>query len=320
MPTRKLKRRIAAVSYTHLDVYKRQEHPLAEAVLQYAQGQGIAAAPVEGFQAISGRGVAATVAGRRAYAGNLELLGENGIVPGALAEQGARLAAEGKTPLYFADEQGPLGLIAVADVLKESSPAAVRALRQMGIDVVMLTGDNSTTAQAIGRQAGIEKVVAGVLPGDKERHVRQLQEQGKKVAMVGDGINDAPALARADVGIAIGAGTDVEMCIRDRDAFRLQRAEPVFQRAMVLARARVGQEPLPPVQVLCIRPMKSRWGSCIPAKGKVTLNAHLMKKPFACIEYVAAHELCHLLVPNHGPAFYPVSYTHLGIFHTGPLH
>lgn len=188
---------------------KPSEHPLAEAVLQYAQGQGIAAAPVEGFQAISGRGVAATVAGRRAYAGNLELLGENGIVPGALAEQGARLAAEGKTPLYFADEQGPLGLIAVADVLKESSPAAVRELRQMGIDVVMLTGDNSTTAQAIGRQAGIEKVVAGVLPGDKERHVRQLQEQGKKVAMVGDGINDAPALARADVGIAIGAGTDV---------------------------------------------------------------------------------------------------------------
>ena len=188
---------------------KPSEHPLAEAVLQYAQGQGIAAAPVEGFQAISGRGVGATVAGRRAYAGNLELLGENGIVPGALAEQGARLAAEGKTPLYFADEQGPLGLIAVADVLKESSPAAVRELRQMGIDVVMLTGDNSTTAQAIGRQAGIEKVVAGVLPGDKERHVRQLQEQGKKVAMVGDGINDAPALARADVGIAIGAGTDV---------------------------------------------------------------------------------------------------------------
>ncbi len=88
------------------------------------------------------------------------------------------------------------------------------------------------------------------------------------------------------------------------DAFRLQRAEPVFQRAMALARARFGQEPLPPVQVLCIRPMKSRWGSCIPAKGKVTLNAHLMKKPFACIEYVAAHELCHLLVPNHGPAFY----------------
>ncbi len=188
---------------------KPSEHPLAEAVLQYAQGQGIAAAPVEGFQAISGRGVGATVAGRRAYAGNLELLGENGIVPGALAEQGARLAAEGTTPLYFADEQGPLGLIAVADVLKESSPAAVRELRQMGIDVVMLTGDNSTTAQAIGRQAGIEKVVAGVLPGDKERHVRQLQEQGKKVAMVGDGINDAPALARADVGIAIGAGTDV---------------------------------------------------------------------------------------------------------------
>lgn len=188
---------------------KPSEHPLAEAVLQYAQDQGIAAAPVEGFQAISGRGVAATVAGRRAYAGNLELLGENGIVPGALAEQGARLAAEGKTPLYFADEQGPLGLIAVADVLKESSPAAVRELRQMGIDVVMLTGDNSTTAQAIGCQAGIEKVVAGVLPGDKERHVRQLQEQGKKVAMVGDGINDAPALARADVGIAIGAGTDV---------------------------------------------------------------------------------------------------------------
>ena len=168
---------------------------------------------MEEFQAISGRGVAATVAGRRAYAGNLELLGENGIVPGALAEQGARLAAEGKTPLYFADEQGPLGLIAVADVLKESSPAAVRELRQMGIDVVMLTGDNSTTAQAIGRQK------SGVDESGGRRAARRQKERacahsfrssGKHtVAMVGDGINDAPALARADVGIAIGAGTDV---------------------------------------------------------------------------------------------------------------
>lgn len=188
---------------------KPSEHPLAEAVLQYAADAGVAAVPVENFQAVSGRGVVAEVEGHKAFAGNLELLGENKLEAGDLGRQGSALAAQGKTPLYFADADGVLGLIAVADVLKPSSPAAVRELRQMGIDVVMLTGDNHVTAQAIGRQAGIENVVAGVLPGDKERHVRQLQEQGKKVAMVGDGINDAPALARADVGIAIGAGTDV---------------------------------------------------------------------------------------------------------------
>ena len=129
--------------------------------------------------------------------------------PGDLAAQGENLAAQGKTPLYFAWQGRVMGLIGVADVIKETSPAAIGELRSLGVDVVMLTGDNAVTAQAIGQQAGIPQVIAGVLPGDKEKHIRQLQQQGKRVAMVGDGINDAPALARADVGIAIGAGADV---------------------------------------------------------------------------------------------------------------
>ena len=188
---------------------KPSEHPLAEAILQYAAEAGIQARPVEGFQAVSGRGVIARYQGGPALAGNLALLRENGVDPGDLAAQGENLAAQGKTPLYFAWQGQVMGLIGVADVIKQTSPAAIGELRSLGVDVVMLTGDNAVTAQAIGQQAGIPQVIAGVLPGDKEKHIRQLQQQGKRVAMVGDGINDAPALARADVGIAIGAGADV---------------------------------------------------------------------------------------------------------------
>lgn len=188
---------------------KPSEHPLAEAILQYAAQQGIEPRPVEGFQAVSGRGVVAQYQQGAALAGNLALLGENNVDPGDLARQGETLAAQGKTPLYFAWQGRIMGLIAVADVIKETSPAAIGELLSLGIDVVMLTGDNAVTAQAVGAQAGVPKVIAGVLPGDKERHIRQLQQQGKRVAMVGDGINDAPALARADVGVAIGAGADV---------------------------------------------------------------------------------------------------------------
>ena len=185
------------------------EHPLAEAVLAYTGEKGFCPVPVEDFAALSGRGAKGKLQGETALAGNLLLMQEEGIDPGDLAQAGEKLAQKGNTPLYFAWKGRIMGLIAVADVIKETSPQAVKELEKMGIQVVMLTGDNEVTAQAIGKAAGITKVIAGVMPQDKERHVRQLQEQGHKVAMVGDGINDAPALARADVGIAIGAGTDV---------------------------------------------------------------------------------------------------------------
>ena len=185
------------------------EHPLAEAVLVYTGEKGFCPVPVEDFAALSGRGAKGKLQGETALAGNLLLMQEEGIDPGDLAQAGEKLAQKGNTPLYFAWRGRIMGLIAVADVIKETSPQAVKELEKMGIQVVMLTGDNEVTAQAIGKAAGITKVIAGVMPQDKERHVRQLQEQGHKVAMVGDGINDAPALARADVGIAIGAGTDV---------------------------------------------------------------------------------------------------------------
>ena len=185
------------------------EHPLAEAVLVYTGEKGFCPVPVEDFAALSGRGAKGKLQGETALAGNLLLMQEEGIDPGDLAQAGEKLAQKGNTPLYFAWKGRIMGLIAVADVIKETSPQAVKELEKMGIQVVMLTGDNEVTAQAIGKAAGITKVIAGVMPQDKERHVRQLQELGHKVAMVGDGINDAPALARADVGIAIGAGTDV---------------------------------------------------------------------------------------------------------------
>lgn len=190
---------------------KPSEHPLAEAIVEEGVRRGIAARPVTAFEAIPGRGIAACLDGRNYLAGNPRLLEENGIEAGAFLERGEAFSNQGKTPLYFADGDGKraLGVVAVADVVKPTSKAAVAKLREMGIDVVMLTGDNRRTAEAIRRQVGVDRVVAEVLPQDKEREVAALQAQGKKVAMVGDGINDAPALTRADVGIAIGAGTDV---------------------------------------------------------------------------------------------------------------
>lgn len=190
---------------------KPSEHPLAEAIVTEGERRGIAAGQATDFEAIPGRGVAARLDGKRYLAGNPQLLSENGIAAEEYFRQGETLSEEGKTPLYFADGDGKraLGVVAVADVVKPTSKAAVAELRKMGIDVVMLTGDNRRTAEAIRRQVGVDRVVAEVLPQDKEREVAALQAQGKKVAMVGDGINDAPALTRADVGIAIGAGTDV---------------------------------------------------------------------------------------------------------------
>ena len=185
------------------------EHPLAEAVTAHAQERGAALLPVARFASVPGRGIEAEVDGQACLAGNLAFLQERGVQPGGLREAGEALARAGKTPMYFACAGQALGVLAVADVVKPTSRGAVAALKRMGIRVVMLTGDHRAAAEAIRAQTGIDEAVAEVLPQDKEREVRRLQAQGHKVAMIGDGINDAPALARADVGIAIGAGTDV---------------------------------------------------------------------------------------------------------------
>lgn len=188
---------------------KPSEHPLAEAIVERASQDKAEFKQVDGFQAISGRGISASIGGASYVAGNAAMMRESGADPTVFEDTANQLAEDGKTPLYFATEGRMLGLIAVADVVKPTSKNAIASLKRMGIDVIMLTGDNKRTAEAIRRQMGIDRVVAEVMPQDKENEIRRLQEQGKKVAMIGDGINDAPALARADVGIAIGAGTDI---------------------------------------------------------------------------------------------------------------
>ena len=185
------------------------EHPLAEAIMAECEARGIVARMVEDFAAVPGRGVTAREGQNAIAAGNVRLMDELGVtVPADLAEQ---FAAEGKTPLFFAKNSELVGTIAVADEVKETSSEAIAALRKLGVDVHMLTGDNRVTAEAIARRVGLssDQVIADVLPADKERHVRGLQDAGSKVAMVGDGINDSPALARADVGLAIGTGADI---------------------------------------------------------------------------------------------------------------
>ena len=192
----------------------RSEHPLAKAVLADAEAKAITPPEVTDFAALPGNGLAAKLNGMGIYAGNAAFIQTKLTLPAALAQQAEKLAAEGKTPLFFGGAGRLLGVIAVADTIKEDSPEAIRQLQNMGIRVVMLTGDNQRTADAIGRQAGVDEVIAGVLPDGKEAVIRQLQASGK-VAMVGDGINDAPALTRADTGIAIGAGTDVAIDAAD---------------------------------------------------------------------------------------------------------
>ena len=192
----------------------RSEHPLAKAVLADAEAKAITPPEVTDFAALPGNGLAAKLDGMDIYAGNAAFIQTRLTLPAALAQQAEKLAAEGKTPLFFGGAGRLLGVIAVADTIKEDSPEAIRQLQNMGIWVVMLTGDNQRTADAIGRQAGVDEVIAGVLPDGKEAVIRQLQASGK-VAMVGDGINDAPALTRADTGIAIGAGTDVAIDAAD---------------------------------------------------------------------------------------------------------
>ena len=193
---------------------QKSEHPLARAVMAHSEALGLKAPDVTDFAALPGNGLTAKLAGRSIYGGSLRFIQTKGPVPDALAQQAEALAGQGKTPLFFGGEGRLLGILAVADTIKEDSPDAIRQLQAMGIRVVMLTGDNQRTAEAIGRQAGVDQVIAGVLPDGKESVIRALSEKGK-VAMVGDGINDAPALTRADTGIAIGAGTDVAIDAAD---------------------------------------------------------------------------------------------------------
>ena len=193
---------------------KKSEHPLAKAILTHAEVQKLTAPEVSDFHALPGNGLSALLSNKPLIGGSLKFISSKVSVPAALSKKAEKLAEEGKTPLLFAHNDKLIGIIAVADVIKEDSPQAIKELQNMGIRVVMLTGDNERTARAIGKQAGVDDVIAGVLPDGKESVIRSLKEQGK-VAMVGDGINDAPALTRADIGIAIGAGTDIAIDAAD---------------------------------------------------------------------------------------------------------
>ncbi len=190
---------------------KGSEHPLGEAIVRAAEEKGLPLLKTDFFDAVTGQGLEVTVDGKDLLLGNRKLMDENNVDLGDLNETSDRLAAEGKTPMYIAVEEEIAGIIAVADTVKESSFKAIEKLHKMGIEVAMITGDNKRTAQAIAEQVGIDRVLSEVLPEDKANEVKKLQEEGRKVAMVGDGINDAPALAQADIGIAIGSGTDVAM-------------------------------------------------------------------------------------------------------------
>ncbi|MBO5104194.1 MAG: HAD-IC family P-type ATPase, partial [Ruminococcus sp.] len=193
---------------------RKSEHPLAKAVLLKAEQENISADEVTEFQAVSGNGLKAVRNSLLISGGNYNFISTVAEIPDSMKECSEKLAEDGKTPLFFAEDNRLVGIIAVADVIKEDSPKAVKELQNMGIHVVMLTGDNERTAKAIGRQAGVDEVIAGVLPDGKESVIRNLKKKGKTI-MVGDGINDAPALTSADIGIAIGAGTDVAIDAAD---------------------------------------------------------------------------------------------------------
>ena len=194
---------------------RKSEHPLARAVIAKAEEEGtVRVQETEDFHAVPGNGLTGVLAGEKLAGGNLSFISRNAVIPDEAGKRAEELAAEGKTPLFFSRDGRFIGMIAVADVIKEDSPRAVKELRDMGIHVVMLTGDNERTAKAIGAQAGVDEVIAGVLPDGKESVIRSLKKKGR-VAMVGDGINDAPALTRADIGIAIGAGTDIAIDAAD---------------------------------------------------------------------------------------------------------
>jgi len=190
-------------------VEKASEHPLGEAILEGAEDRSLKLVDPKDFNAIAGHGVEASVNGKKILLGNIKLMRDRSIQVGELEKRSQELADDGKTPMYVAVDGKAAGLVAVADTVKEDSRAAIARLKEMGLEVVMITGDNKRTANAIARQVGVDRVLAEVLPEDKAHNVSKLQSEGKKVAMVGDGINDAPALAQADIGLAIGTGTDV---------------------------------------------------------------------------------------------------------------
>ena len=213
------------------------EHPLAQAVVERAKGDGLSLPQAQDFEAVAGRGIRATVEGHSYLAGNAAFLKESGL-PGwenAARDHMERLAREGKTPLLFVRDGKLAGIIAVADTIRETSRTAIQRFAKMGLHVVMLTGDNKVTAEAIRRELDIEEAISDVLPTEKEAHIRALQEKGRKVAMVGDGINDAPALMRADIGIAIGAGTDI--AIESADVVLMKDSLEDVAEAIDLSRA-----------------------------------------------------------------------------------
>lgn len=214
---------------------KPSEHPLAHAIVEESQARHIPLCPVSGFRSVPGGGIQATLSGEAVLAGNAGYLAQNGVSLAAMETDAHRLAEDGKTPLFFAESGHLLGCIAVADVVKPDSAKAIAALRRMGRRVVLLTGDNQRTANAIARQIGVDQVIAQVLPQDKAKCVAQLQQQGQRVAMVGDGVNDAPALAQADVGLAIGAGTDI--AIESADVVLMKSSLLDIPAAMDLSRA-----------------------------------------------------------------------------------
>ena len=214
---------------------KPSEHPLAHAIVEESQARHIPLCHVSGFRSVPGGGIQATLSGEAVLAGNAGYLAQNGVSLAAMEADAHRLAEDGKTPLFFAESGHLLGCIAVADVVKPDSAKAIAALRRMGRRVVLLTGDNQRTANAIARQIGVDQVIAQVLPQDKAKCVAQLQQQGQRVAMVGDGVNDAPALAQADVGLAIGAGTDI--AIESADVVLMKSSLLDIPSAMDLSRA-----------------------------------------------------------------------------------
>lgn len=214
---------------------KPSEHPLAHAIVEESQARHIPLCPVSGFRSVPGGGIQATLSGEAVLAGNAGYLAQNGVSLAAMESDAHRLAEDGKTPLFFAESGRLLGCVAVADVVKPDSAKAIAALRRMGRRVVLLTGDNQRTANAIARQIGVDQVIAQVLPQDKAKCVAQLQQQGQRVAMVGDGVNDAPALAQADVGLAIGAGTDI--AIESADVVLMKSSLLDIPSAMDLSRA-----------------------------------------------------------------------------------
>jgi len=216
---------------------KNSEHPLAEAIVAGARERGIEPGDAARFEAIAGHGIRAEVDGHAVLVGNLKLMDESGVDAFKLEDRASALAEGGKTPMFVAVDGKASGLVAVADKIKPSAQETLRRLKRMGIEAVMITGDNRRTAEAVARELGIERVFAEVLPADKARYVEQLQREGKQVAMVGDGVNDAPALAQADIGIAIGAGTDVAI---ETAKVVLMKSDPLdVTRAVVLSKATV---------------------------------------------------------------------------------